>query len=744
MFLKIHGKMKKVFEVSVFFLLFSFILVAEVLGQNNGDYRSSTSGNWNEKGNWEKYNSTDNTWNPSTESPAVSGLTKTVTIQPGHTIIATSNISSSSTSAKIIVEENATLNMNGYNLYGRSGSSQFSGLVINGNLTTAGYLNAVTLTIGTNGILSTSYPGSNGWWADGCPNPSTDIFGTVIFNGQNQKIPGDTYSKIIVTGSGQKTISGSTTVNDVMTIQSNNTLVISGTLLSNGILNVNGNIIASPISALELKDVNIYTTDGLELQSEGLSSASMILNGTLNNDPSATGNIVTNLSIPGQSWHYISIPFSVLSKDIFSSEGVRNVSLYDESYITTNTDNGWVNYEGYHYNAMANPPSWQLVSSKQWNELLNGRGYNYYSTSDKSYYITGPINNTDVKVTLSFGSGGTGNTSIQGYNLIGNPYFSGIDWVLVTGDPANTESQGWSLVEQAIYFRNNGELITYNGGVTIPNTYNELGNEIPPYQGFFIKSNINNFTLTIPLVSRLNSQNLSYKKSIRTVPLIRLELTNSVKTDQTAIRFDEKATLDYDNSFDARKLFSDAAAPSISSTLGGMNYSINGIPYPEHSISVPLTINAPSTGNYSIRAMEIIDLDNYRITLKDNLLNTSTNLSDISTYSFSSNSGKYSDRFILSVENITTAIPETRTQDVAFKIYESSDALNIQLLNDSWSGIKSNLKIYDLTGRPVLSLSNVDFSSGIVKQIPFSAQKGAYIVEITGDYRRYVGKFISK
>jgi hypothetical protein len=737
--------MKKVFEVSVFFLLFSFILVAESFGQYpapvNGDYRSCNNGNWNIVANWEKFNSTENKWNPSTEIPSTTYLTKTVTIQPGHTINASGSISSPSSTAKIIVAENATLNMNGYYIRGGSTSTKFNYMVIDGNLSSSNYVNVNYLDIGVNGVLTTSYSG--GWFSQA---PITaNIFGTVVFNGTNQQIPPSQYSKVIVSGTGQKLINGQPTIKDMMTVENNTSILITetGTLIIEGVMNLYGPVVANAGSSIDVYDLNLYIPDGLELQTEGLTSASMILNGSLNSDPAATGNIRSLLSVPGTSWHYISVPFSTVSKDVFSAEGVRNVSLYDESYITTNTDNGWVNYEGYHYNVMTTPAAWQLVQSKQWNNLIAGRGYNYYSADDKSFYITGPVDNTDVKVNLLFGSGGIGNPTAQGYNLIGNPFFSGIDWDLVTSDPINTDAEGWSSVEQAIYFRYNGSLITYIGGVTIPNTYNELGNLVPPYQGFFIKSNINNFDLTIPLSARMHTPNLRYKGVIL-VPLIRLELTNSVKTDQTAIRFDEKATLDYDNSFDARKLFSDAAVPSISSTLGGMNYSINGIPYPEHSVTVPLTINAPSTGNYSIRAMEIQGLDNYRITLKDNLLNTSTNLSDISTYSFSSNTGKYSDRFVLTVENITTAIPETKAQNIAFKIYGSSDALNIQLLNDSWSGIKSNLKIYDLTGRPVLSLSNVDFSSGIVKQIPFSAQKGAYIVEITGDYRRYVGKFISK
>lgn len=731
-------------KILICFLLLSFLPAIKVFSQYpvpvDGDYRSFNSGNWNVASNWEKYSSVGKKWVTSTTSPSVTGLAKTVTIMPGHTIDATSNITSSSTSANIIVSEGGTLNMNAFALRGSSVSSNFYALTIDGNLNTSALLNVFTLTIGTNGVFTTSYNGSYGWYYITTSPGSVKIDGTVNFNGAAQQIPSYLYSKILLTGTDKKTISNQVYVTD-LTVDTNTSLEINGSITVFGTMNAHGLITAHPESYLDINNLNIYKINGFELQTDNSTSASLILSGNLNSDPSATGNTTVKIFIPGSAWHYLSLPFTTVSKNIFSSESVRNVSMYDESYITTNMENGWINYEGYHYNAMAVPPAWQLVTTKQWPDLTLGQGYNYYSTTDKNYSINQNINTSDAKVTLKYGTGGAGTATVQGFNLIGNPFTSGIDWNSVVNDPLNTDAVNWSMVEQAIYFRYNGDLIIYNNGVTLPNTYNEEGNLIPKFQGFFIKSNVNNFILTIGSGAKVHTTNLRYK-GIREIPLLRLEIDNSVKTDQAVIRFDENATLNFDNNLDARKLFADASQPSLNSSLNGVYYSINGIPFPEHSFSLPIIYNAPSAGNYTIRSREIIGLENYRITLKDNLLNSSINLADVNSYNFASASGKFSDRFVLSFENITTDISENNLSDVPFKFYSSTDMLNVQVLNDSWTGLRSTVKIFDLTGRELLQLNNVDFSAGALKHFQFSSQKGVYLIEISAPAKRFVGKFI--
>ncbi|MBA4322033.1 MAG: hypothetical protein C0408_04385, partial [Odoribacter sp.] len=439
----------------------------------------------------------------------------------------------------------------------------------------------------------------------------------------------------------------------------------------------------------------------------------------------------------GTLWHYISSPVTSLSTTIFSSVSVRSVTRYEENWITNDWNNGWVSYEGLHYNPAATPPAWEATGTP-WSTLDAGRAYNYNSTSNRTFTISGAINTNDTPVTLKYASGGAGTAAYQGYNLIGNPFTSSIDWDVVRTSTLNTGQPNWSSVEQAIYFRSSGVLYTYNG-VTVPG--DKEGRYLAPMQGCFIKSNINNFNLYFPASAKLHSANPRFKGAT-IIPLVRLQIDNSGKSDQTVVRFDEKASLAFDNEFDARKLYPSSDMPSISSSLGVTDYTINGIPFPENSISIPLIFNAPVTGSYMISAKELAGLEDFKVTLTDKDLNFTINLSEVNTFSFVSSAGKFADRFILTISNSITRVPEIVTSKTEFNVFSVPGILNIQTLNETWNGLKGDIKIFDIIGRQLLIQKNIYFNAGDLIQIPVQFTVGAYIVEIKSGVKRFVGKVV--
>jgi hypothetical protein len=425
---------------------------------------------------------------------------------------------------------------------------------------------------------------------------------------------------------------------------------------------------------------------------------------------------------------------------LFSSVSVRSVVRYEENYITNDWNNGWVNYEGYHYNPTAD--QWQSGAGT-WSTLDAGRGYNYNSTTNRTLSVSGQINTDNTPVTLNYGTGGSGTPAYQGYNLIGNPFTSAIDWDAVRSSTLNTSQGNWSSVEQAIYFRSNGTLYVYNG-ITVPggtDPGDKDGRYLAPIQGCFIKSNINNFTLYIPASAKVHSTNPRFKGA-EIIPMVRLQIDNSGKSDQLVVRFDDKATLVFDNEFDARKLYPTSDMPAISSSLSGTEYTINGIPFPKSSITIPILYSAPGSGTYSITAKELMGLENYKVTLTDKDLNFTTKLSEVNSYSFISSSGKYSDRFILTISNLASDVPEVINSKAEFNIFFNQGIINIQTIGESWEGLKGDIGIFDLTGRQLLILKNNEFQPDGLLQIPVSFRTGAYIVEIRSGVNRYVGKVV--
>jgi len=445
----------------------------------------------------------------------------------------------------------------------------------------------------------------------------------------------------------------------------------------------------------------------------------------------------------GSMWHYISPPIASLAATTFSSASAA-VAKYREDLIEDDMNNGWVTSTGYHYDVTLGTPAW-VDKGWTWTNLLAGEAYNYYSATSKKFTINGTLNTNDVSVDLYYNSGSftPDYPNQQGYNLIGNPFSCSLDWDLVVEDDAN--SSVWDDAEATIYFRKSGLTYYYNygSGETVPDDYNTDGNLIPPMQGFFVKTN-DDVELTIPADAKTHSSSKRYK-GIKNVPKIRLQFENEETSDQTLIWFSEKATLSFDNLCDSRKLFLDNYNPYVYTSLAGIKYSINGINFPETSISIPLVVNSNTAGSYTIKATQIYDLDNYTVYLKDIYLNNTINLYEIDQYSFSTSSGLLSDRFSIIISNITTTIEEpTLPKSSSFNIYHGFDQINIQTLSEAWDGKSGSVRILDMAGKTITDVAGTEFSRNSVTQLKAPEAKGLYLVEIKAGVKRYVGKVVIK
>ena len=90
------------------------------------------------------------------------------------------------------------------------------------------------------------------------------------------------------------------------------------------------------------------------------------------------------------------------------------------------------------------------------------------------------FNTSDLPAALSFTTGTP--LSMHGFNLLGNPFSSGLNWDDIIDGlffpyPANTS--------KGLYFSRNNEQCSYIAGVGVPADVTGI---IPPMQGFFIKT----------------------------------------------------------------------------------------------------------------------------------------------------------------------------------------------------------------------------------------------------------------
>lgn len=525
---------------------------------------------------------------------------------------------------------------------------------------------------------------------------------------------------------------------DYLYIQSGGSLTISpgsyeGTFLNmaGGDLTIEsgGTFTLNPNTAATIYYITNNGSLILESNSNEAGVASLIHDGYSGSGTSQMKLYLSGGTTPGgiYIWHYIAVPINGVAATSFGS---LDLAQYIES-LATSTDNsqGWVAYDGYQYSSNSYLPN-------TFTTLELGKGYNYYSASGTTFTLTGPINFGPVTKYLTCDVP----SSYEGFNLLGNPFASCIDWDLLV---ANGYLRS---VNNAIYFTLKDKVASYVSGIG-----SDGGTGfIPPLQGFFVQANASNGRVIMPALTRTHKfDQLRYKKadessliSSDTISYVRVKLENSIDSTDLVVRFNKKASFAFDPALDAYEFSKISGDLNVWSTINEINYSINGVPFPESKIEIPLGINLVKDGALILSASEIRLLDNYSVTLKDTKTNTTIDLKKGEKFTFDADAGITENRFVLSIANLTTDIPEINSPEKKFKIYSSAGTLNIVSLTDEYGSVPGSVTIYDLTGRKVLQVNNLEWNGkGDLKQFGVnSAEKGLFIIEVKSGNKKYIEK----
>ncbi len=471
----------------------------------------------------------------------------------------------------------------------------------------------------------------------------------------------------------------------------------------------------------------------IKLESDITGVSSLIASSYSGNNAQVQLYLTGGRGLYGPTWHYISSPFNTLSTDSIT-ENTDDLAQWVEEMANADLSVGWVAYDGFIYNQSTGGPPY---AGPQFNSLAPGKGYNHYSADNHLYTLTGQLNTTTTTVNLQC------TDPLQklryGLNLLGNPFSSGLDWDVIAngaGFPANTS--------KAIYFNRSGGIVYYVNGVGSSG----VTGTIPPMQGFFTKTYSQDNTITLSAAARTHSDmpTSRYKGAGKPksdlIPLVRMNISSGIYEDNAVVRFanDAKTGLDYD--YDAEKLFLNATKPYIYSVSDDTKFAINGLPFPEPTVEIPLVINISATGTHKITATQIQGLENYPVMLIDTKAGSITDLKTNPVFTFTASAGLLSDRFILKVGNLSTGNEDPVGADGLFKIYASFENINIMTLSSDWDGRKGIVRILDLTGKVLSNYGNISFSRNSMITIPSTLTKGIYIIELKTGIRRYVDKII--
>jgi len=418
-------------------------------------------------------------------------------------------------------------------------------------------------------------------------------------------------------------------------------------------------------------DLTLVSTD------DNTPSGSFINNGVV----SVAGETFIQRWLKGGENHFISTAVSGITLNmLYNPSNAGYFYRYDEP------TKSWVNL-------------YQLTTP-----IENGKGYALNFDNDEMVELHGNFNNNaSYSPAISYTDAKGGD---DGWNLVGNPYTSALDW----------ENTDWvkTNLEGGIYFYDGANYQTYNGGYGVPATASQY---IPAMQGFFVKATTTGAALTIPKAAQAHSSQLYYKGQRDAVNALRLKISKNGNSDEALIRFAEEATTGFDGAMDAYKLFGfNPEVPQIFS-VGTTYQTINALPAQAGSNwdekSVILGYEVGTNGEYTIEASELESFVSGQINtieLYDVQTGEYADLMENPVYTFTASEGTNTSRFKVYFNRETVGIGENNMQDIEIYSMEKT----IYITNAHGTAIVYNLAGQEITRKSLITncLNTIQLKKG--------------------------------
>ncbi|MDP1622169.1 MAG: T9SS type A sorting domain-containing protein [Bacteroidales bacterium] len=438
-------------------------------------------------------------------------------------------------------------------------------------------------------------------------------------------------------------------------------------------------------------------------------------------DGEITGNLVMQRYLPvGFGYKYFSSAFHAANVGQFSPYMDPNPAYptfpafykYDENRFYT----GWLNYTN--TSGILNP--------------MEGYAINFGPLSDpKTVVMYGIVNNRNmIPVTLF----NRNRPFTVGFNLLGNPYPSPIDW---------DATSGWikTNIDNALYYFDAGTTDPYTG--TYSTYVNGISSNgiasgiIPAMQGFFIHVSDGDYPVASTLIftNGIRVNNLSpyfHKKEVHTAtPLLRISARNGVEGssgDPMAIYFNHDASMMFDKQYDALKLMNtDILEPNLYALSGDSSrLSVCSMPYPTDSITeVALGLNTMHDGFVIFRICNLDCMPSHLyIYFCDRETGVKQNIALHPEYRIYMKPGTYDKRF-----SVIFSFKDLRYQpgiDEPLFVYTSRNRLYVHSKVDY--GKKADLTIYNLIGQRLLRKT---ITADGYQEIDLNYPTGIYIVSLS-------------
>ena len=545
---------------------------------------------------------------------------------------------------------------------------------------------------------------------------------------------------VVMAGSSAQTITGFGRVNNINFNNAAGVTIPTGSRLT-------------VIKNLSMSAGTLTTSDSLVMYSDAAYTAAI---SSISFGAAISGNVKIMQYVPGgyrryRFWSHpfsSSISFSQIQQyiDITGQSGATN------GFTTTTTNNP----SCFRYNplvgnsSLGSDPGWRAItkinaSAADSNLFHQFQGLRLFIRGTKgqglgliaetpnpvTIYMVGAVNQGDQFITLSRGA-----TTLQDYNMIGNPYPSPVDLgtVMYNAKQAGVVN-GSAFYVWDPYLGAGGQYISVPIGSGGPTPYYIQANT-----AFQVRVAHNGDILTFTEGNKFGRYDTLLLRQAPEFVSLEIFDANEHKWDELRVKFDDKATDVDDNTADAHKL----CGPDFnlySLSADGQRLSIDARPYSDDMI-IPVGIASDFKQDFTIRAADVVTPGGRPVYLHDRLKDKYTLLEPGAAYSFTIGADKSTQgdaRFELTAKPGTT---KTTGFSIALAPNPATDAVTIMYTSAKEEQL--SVRLLDINGVTVYS-SDLGTVSSATTSIPVkSLAAGVYMVEVTHGAEKMVKRLVKE
>ena len=451
---------------------------------------------------------------------------------------------------------------------------------------------------------------------------------------------------------------------------------------------------------------NAAGSSGFVLKSTAAGTASLIHS---TNNVSAT--VQRYITGNAEDWHFLSSPVSNQSiSGTWTPSGTYGNGTGYDLYVWDEPTPCWV----FKLNTTV-IPTWPVTHPSA--NFVVGRGYLYsVQAANPTKIFTGNLNNGNINYSTTSNST---NLGLKGFNLIGNPYPSSIDW---------RSAAGWSRTNLEVTGGGN-DMWIWNPAASNYGVINSAGTGagtngvtryIAPMQGFYVRAaSTGNIGMTNEL--RVHDGANGWFLPPPNLGKVKVRATSNAGNgfDEVLVQFGSIA-----NEPGAAKIFSPKeAAPSLYMTYKNKDLSVRYLTTTDDNPLVPLNFKPGADGDYTLSLDFVYDDFDYLI-LEDKKLNVSQNMKDTLTYPFKASLKDAPDRFVLHFSPLDSLSNSQKGELPAHIYYEGHELIvDLTLVENTTA-----LKIVDILGRTILEKA---LDGNTIHHLPVDTNSQVIIVYAT-------------